>query len=155
MPFSSGKIFPSNSNIVFVLPNVKTMKINFEVSAVINASPNQIYDAWLDSGQHSAMTGGKAVVSNTPGESFVAWDGYIEGRNIKLEPGVRILQHWRTSEFDDSDKDSILEVLLEASNDGTLVTIRHLNLPEHGMQYKQGWVDNYFDPMKEYFAKSK
>ena len=131
------------------------MKINFQVSAEIKASPQQIYDAWLDSDQHSAMTGGEAVVSNTDGDSFVAWDGYIEGRNIKLEPGVRIVQHWRTSEFDDSDNDSLLEVLFEAQNDGTVITIRHSNLPDHGMQYKQGWIDNYFDPMKEYFAKSK
>lgn len=131
------------------------MKINFEVSSVINASQNQIFDAWLDSDQHSAMTGGKAVVTKTPGESFVAWDGYIEGRNIELESGTRILQHWRTSEFEDSDNDSLLEVLLEAHDNGTVVTIRHSNLPEHGMQYKQGWVDNYFDPMKEYFAKNQ
>ncbi|MFO7672010.1 MAG: hypothetical protein R6W31_20300 [Bacteroidales bacterium] len=35
----------------------KTMDINFEVSAEIPASSGQIYDAWLDSEQHSAMTG--------------------------------------------------------------------------------------------------
>ena len=131
------------------------MKINFEVSAAITASPQQIYDAWLDSGQHSAMTGGGAIVSDIVGESFTAWDGYIEGRNIELEPGAKIIQHWRTSEFEDSDSDSLLEVLLEAHEHGSLVTVRHSNLPEHGMQYKQGWIDNYFDPMKEYFAKDQ
>ena len=131
------------------------MKINFEVSAEIKASPQQIYDAWLDSDQHSAMTGGEAVVTNTAGDLFVAWDGYIEGRNIELEPDARIVQHWRTSEFDDSDDDSLLEVLFQAQNDVTVVTIRHSNLPEHGLQYKQGWIDNYFDPMKEYFSKSQ
>jgi len=130
------------------------MKINFEISAEINAFPQQIYDAWLDSDQHSAMTGGEADVSNTAGDSFTAWDGYIEGKNIELQPGLRIVQNWRTSEFDDSDDDSLLEVLLEAQNIGTLITIRHSNLPGHGMQYKQGWVDNYFSPMKEYFPKS-
>ena len=127
------------------------MKINFEVSAEIAASPQQIYEAWLDSVQHAAMTGGEALVSNKEGDSFKAWDGYIQGKNIELLPGVKIVQHWRTSEFDDSDDDSLLEVMFEARQDGTIVRIRHSNLPEHGMQYKQGWVDNYFIPMEEYF----
>ena len=130
------------------------MKINFEVSAEITAAPQEIYNAWLDSDQHSAMTGGKAIVSGVVGESFTAWDGYIEGRNIELEPGTKIIQHWRTSEFGNSDENSRLEVVFEARREGTIVTIRHSNLPEHGMQYKMGWVDNYLDPMKEYFSRS-
>jgi uncharacterized protein YndB with AHSA1/START domain len=127
------------------------MKINFEVSAEITASPQQIYKAWLNSEQHSAMTGGSAIVSDLVGDSFTAWDGYIEGSNLELKPDEKIIQHWRTSEFDPSDENSRLEIVFEAMKGGTLVTIRHSNLPEHGMQYKSGWVENYFDPMKEYF----
>lgn len=129
------------------------MKLTFEVSKEIPATPQKVYDAWLDSGQHSAMTGGEAIVSDLVGDSFTAWDGYIEGKNIELDPGSRIVQHWRTSEFDDSDEDSRLEINFKASNVGTLVTIRHSNLPEHGMQYKMGWVENYLDPMKAHFSK--
>ena len=129
------------------------MKLNFEVSEEIRATPQQVYDAWLNSDQHSAMTGGEAIVSDLVGDSFTAWDGYIEGKNIELDPGSRIVQHWRTSEFEDSDEDSRLEIDFKARNGNTLVTIRHSNLPEHGMQYKMGWVENYFDPMKAYFSK--
>ncbi len=127
------------------------MKIHFEVSAEITATPKQIYEAWLDSEQHSSMTGGSAIASDLVGKSFTAWDGYIEGRNLELIPGEKIIQDWRTSEFEDSDEDSRLEIGLKALKGGTLVSIRHSNLPEHGMQYKSGWVENYFDPMKEYF----
>ena len=45
----------------------------------------------------------------------------------------------------------MLEVLFEAEGAGTRVTLRHSNLPEHGMQYHQGWIDAYFTPMKAYF----
>jgi hypothetical protein len=45
-----------------------------------------------------------------------------------------------------------MEILLDPAGDGTKVTIRHSALPEHGMQYKQGWIDSYFLPMKEYFG---
>jgi len=131
------------------------MNINFEISAVIDASPQQIYEAWLDSDQHSAMTGGEAFVTNSIGDSFDAWDGYIEGKNIELKKDEAIIQHWRTSEFDVSDDDSLLEILLEEHSEGCILTIKHSHLPAHGMQYKQGWIDNYFNPMTAYFANSK
>lgn len=129
------------------------MSIKFEVSELIPASPNKVYNAWLDSEEHASMTGDTARVSAVAGEPFEAWGGYIQGRNIELEAGKRILQSWRTSEFEDSDPDSLLEVVFSTEGSGTRVTIRHSNLPPHGMQYQQGWIDSYFTPMKEYFLK--
>lgn len=129
------------------------MTIMFEVSEVIPASPESVYTAWLSSDQHSKMTGSPASVSAKVGESFEAWDGYIRGKNLELEAPRRILQQWRTSEFTESEEDSLLEVLFEAVENATRVTIRHFELPDHGMQYQQGWIDSYFTPMQEYFAK--
>ena len=128
------------------------MSVSFEVSEQFEAIPEDIYDAWLDSERHSNMTGGVAEVSNLIGGEFEAWDGYIQGKNLELIPGACILQEWRTTEFDDSDEDSLLEIRLASSDVGTLLTIRHSNLPDHGMQYRQGWIDAYFVPMKEYFG---
>lgn len=127
------------------------MAKDFEASTIIPRSPKEVYDAWLDSKQHSKMTGAKAKVSAKVGDTFEAWDGYITGRNLKLEPGKRILQAWRTSEFSDGEEDSQIEILLEPVKQGTRLTLRHTKLPAHGEIYEQGWVDSYFDPMKEYF----
>ena len=129
------------------------MSIKFEVSDVIPATLDQVYTAWLDSDKHSAMTGSPARVSAKVGGKFEAWNGYIQGKNLELEPSNRILQLWRTSEFKDSDEDSLLEVLLESTEYGTKIKIRHSQLPEHGRQYQQGWRDAYFTPMKAYFSK--
>jgi len=131
------------------------MKIEFIVADLIPATPKEVYTAWLDSEKHTNMTGGKAEVTDVIGASFQAWDGYIEGINLELEPGKRILQHWRTSEFEDEDEDSLLEVLFKVESGHTRIIIRHSNLPEHGMQYKQGWVDAYFTPMQVYFQEAK
>ncbi len=130
------------------------MTIEFEVSAIIPASPEDVYNDWLDSDGHSGMTGSPANVSNEPNAPFEAWDGYITGINLELEPGKRILQSWRTSEFESFEADSRLEITFESAEGGTQVTIRHSNLPPHGMQYKQGWVDAYFEPMKKYYFRS-
>ena len=72
--------------------------IEFTVSDVIPASPDEVYRAWLSSEGHSEMTGGAANASDEVGASFDAWDGYIEGKNVDLEPGRRIVQSWRWSE---------------------------------------------------------
>ena len=123
----------------------------FTVSEWFPALPEEIYLAWLDSKGHSQMTGSPARISSQVGVEFETWDGYIFGKNLELEPGKRILQTWRTTEFDPSEQDSLVEIVFEPFLNGTKVTINHSNLPAHGSQYQQGWVDFYFQPMKEYF----
>jgi activator of HSP90 ATPase len=98
------------------------------------------------------MTGSPATASVQLGEEFEAWDGYIQGRNLELEPGKRILQAWRTTDFGPSDEDSLVEIVFEPAAGGTRVTIRHSSLPADGEQYLKGWIDFYFQPMKEYFG---
>jgi activator of HSP90 ATPase len=129
----------------------KNMNNEFTVSTIIKAPPQEIYDAWLSSEGHTAMTGSTARISDKVGGEFEAWDGYIQGKNVKLEPGKLIVQLWRTVEFAEEEEDSEIEVIFEPAPGGTKVTIHHTKLPLDGMQYKQGWVDSYFTPMKEYF----
>ena len=129
------------------------MAFSFTVSAVIPASPEAIYDAWLDGKQHALMTGGgPASASKRVGGSFTAWDGYISGRNLELKPGKRILQSWRSTEFAAVDPDSTIDVTLKKTARGTRVTLRHANVPDGQDGYKTGWRDFYFAPMKSYFA---
>ena len=126
--------------------------MEFETSAVIPATPDQVYAAWLDSDGHSKMTGSPARASAAVGGGFEAWEGYIRGRNLELEPGRRIVQAWRTSNFEDADPDSRLEVILEPAEGGIRVRLRHTNLPAHGSRYETGWVSHYFEPMRRHFG---
>lgn len=132
------------------------MPYDFKLSAIIPASPQEIYDAWLDSLTHSEMTGSAAILSDEIGAEVSAWDGYITGRNLDLVPGERIVQSWRTTEFADEHEDSIITLTLEDVDSGTLVTLVHSNVPEEQTSYEQGgWQEYYFEPMKAYFAKAK
>ena len=112
-----------------------------------------VYDTWLDSAGHAAMIGSPASASAEVGGDFMAHDGYITGKNLELISGKLVRQSWRTQEFEDSDKDSKLEITLAPEDTGTRLTLKHSNLPDHGMRYKQGWVDHYFEPMKMHFQK--
>ncbi len=131
------------------------MSLEFTVSAIIPATPEEVYHAWLSSDGHSGMTGSPAKVSEEVGDEFDAWDGYIHGKNLELVPHQRIVQAWRTSEFTDDEPDSKIDITLEPVGKQTRLTLHHSGLPPHGSQYEQGWVDSYFEPMKEYFAARK
>ena len=114
------------------------MATEFTVSATIPASPKQVYDAWLSSKGHAAMTGADAKVSAHIGGTFTAWDGYISGKSLTLKPGKQIVQSWRTTEFAPSDPDSQIELLLEKAPGGTKLTLRHTNIPAGQSDYKSG-----------------
>ena len=130
------------------------MKNGFTLSAFIPAKPMEIYESWLSSEGHTAMTGSSAEVEGKVGGKFSAWDGYIFGTTLELTPNQRIVQAWRTSEFPTEATDSHLEVLLEEVAEGTKVTLIHSDMPKDQIEsYRQGWEDYYFKPMKEYFAK--
>jgi activator of HSP90 ATPase len=133
--------------------SLKPMTVQFTTTALIPAQPAAIYTAWLDSEGHRAMTGAEATCSVEIEGAFQAWGGYIEGRNLELQENERIVQAWRTSEFSESEPDSRVEVTLKVDGDETEVTITHTGLPEHGMQYLQGWADFYFTPMIAYFSQ--
>lgn len=126
---------------------------SLELTATVPATPAQVFAAWLHSKSHAAMTGAGAKCSAKVGGKFSAWDGYITGSNLELEPDRRIVQAWRTSEFADSDGDSRLEIDLAADGAGTRITLRHSAIPDgQAEQYRQGWADFYFVPMASYFA---
>ena len=132
------------------------MPYSYTLSAVIPASPAEIYRAWLDSIGHSEMTGGEATMSDEVGADISAWDGYITGRNLELVPGERIVQSWRTTEFDDECDDSVVTILLQETEGGTLLTLEHSNVPDEYKSYEEGgWQSHYFEPMITYFGEPK
>ncbi|OHD73634.1 MAG: hypothetical protein A2177_12925 [Spirochaetes bacterium RBG_13_68_11] len=122
---------------------------------IFPASPREIYDAWLSSA-HGKMVGSTATVDPRVGGAFTAWDGYIRGTTLELEPYRRIVQAWRTTEFSAASPDTRLELLLEQVEGGTRLTIRHTEIPEgQSASLEQGWIDHYFRPMKEYFGRKR
>jgi activator of HSP90 ATPase len=131
------------------------MKDSLKISEKFPADVKELYMGWLDSKIHSEFTGGqKTKIDSGVGGKFSAWDGYIFGKTLELEPYKRILQAWRTTEFPVNAPDSILELLFEPIKGGTRLTIIHQKLPPDQVDdYLQGWKDFYFEPMREYFAR--
>jgi len=130
------------------------MSYDFELVCELPASPHAVFEAWLSSAGHSAMTGAKAKASNKVGAAYSAWDGYIVGRNLGLDPDQRIVQSWRTTEFAADDPDSTVTIELKPLGAGTRLTLRHVGVPDGQTSYEHGgWREFYFEPMQAYFAR--
>jgi uncharacterized protein YndB with AHSA1/START domain len=135
---------------------IAVMDDTLRVTAVVLASADRVYAAWLDGAEHTRMTGGKATVDPSVGGEHTAWDGYIMGKTLGLDPGRRIVQSWRTTDFPLNASDSRLEVHLLDVEGGCEVTILQTEIPEgQGAKYEAGWREHYFVPMAKYFGKSR
>ena len=129
----------------------------FKTIVRLPVAPKALYKAWLSSREHTAMTGGKAKGSARKGGRFTAWDDHIRGKNLKLQPHWCIVQSWRTSEFPRSAKASQIELcILPAGKTGAKLVFIHSKLkPPQVKQYRAGWNDYYWKPMKKYFARKQ
>src|SRR5438105_2342182 len=130
------------------------MPYTYTLTTLIPASPREVYEAWLDSQAHSAMTGGTATMSREVGGAFTAWNGYIKGSNIELVEASRIVQSWRTSRFEPDHEDSVITVSLAEADGGTALMLEHANVPDDHISYERGgWQKSYFEPMQAYFVQ--
>jgi len=120
----------------------------------IPAPPSEIYDALLNERTHSEFTGAKATCERFVGGKFSAWNGYISGKNVKLESPHRIVQEWRTSEWPNGFGPSLLEVTFQPKGAGTEVYLVQSNVPATQAKfYKKGWAEFYWKPLRKYFRK--
>jgi len=125
-----------------------------EQRVIVSASPEQAYDAFIDPVKHSAFTGSKATCDARVGGEFTAWDGYISGKNLKLDRGKKIVQEWVTTEWPPKYPPSKLELTFKKVKEGTEISMTHSEVPaEQAEDIEQGWTNFYWEPLKEYFKK--
>ena len=134
---------------------MKTKTTTIKQKIVLDAPPNEVYEAFLNPKKHSDFTGSEATGKAEVGAEFTAWDGYISGKNLELEKDKRIVQEWTTTEWPSGYSPSILELLLKEVDGKTELTMIHSRIPaDQKEELKQGWTNYYWGPLKRYFRKS-
>jgi uncharacterized protein YndB with AHSA1/START domain len=115
-------------------------------------TPREVYDALMTTKGHMAFTGADARISPNVGGKFVAWGGYIHGRNLSLVPGRTIYQAWVPSDPTwPKGHESRVRFSLAASPRGTRVTFTQSRVPvEHIGHLSSGWKKSYWDPLRAY-----
>lgn len=121
-----------------------------------DAPPHAVFEALLDSKKHAAFTGSKASISRKVGGKISAWDGYIEGKNLRVEKDKVIVQSWRTTDFSESDPDSQVMFHFSKKGKGTRLIFVHSKVPDRlTEEFRQGWIDSYWVPLKAYLESAK
>lgn len=127
-----------------------TTEIHQEVT--LNASPEEVYRAFMDEETHGALTGGVSRIEQQVGGLAEMHDGQIIARNIELEPGRKIVQAWRVNGWDDGIY-TMLRITLEADGEATKVTLDQTGCPEQVTEHlASGWDQRYWQPLARHFG---
>lgn len=117
-----------------------------------NTTPADLFDAYLNASRRAEFTGAAATVSAEEGAVFSCHDGQIQGRNIELVEGERIVQAWRVAAWP-AGLYTTVRFELEASDGGTKLVMDHFGVPDDFEQaIADGWNARYWEPMKKYFS---
>jgi activator of HSP90 ATPase len=115
-----------------------------------NASPARIYEALLNAKQFAACTRDTAEIQPRAGEPFKLFGGRIEGRNVELVPGQRIVQAWRPAYWP-AGVYSIVKFELVAHGAGTHMLLDHAGFTEDKWAgLNEGWSSHYWEPLRKY-----
>lgn len=129
------------------------MSTHIHQEVVLNARPDQIYNAFMDEKQHSAMSGGVSKIDQQVGGLAEMHDGQIIARNIELEPNRKIVQAWRVAGWDEGVY-TLLRIRLDADGQSTRITLDQTGCPEDMTEHlAAGWDQRYWQPLTEYFKK--
>lgn len=132
---------------------IKVTKLEQKIA--VSASPEEVYEAFVDPEKHSEFTGSKATGKAEVGGEFTAWDGYISGKYLELEKSKKIVQEWVTTDWPEGYPPSRFELTFKATPKGTEITMVHSNIPEEQKEeLAEGWNDFYWTPLKEYLGKN-
>ena len=122
-------------------------------SATFGASPQEVYEALMDSRKHSKFTEAGASISREVGGTFTAYDGYAEGVNLELVKDKKIVQKWRADDWPEGHC-STVTFELEKAGAGTKMKFTQTGVPQG--QYESissGWVEHYWDKMRKMLEK--
>ena len=122
-------------------------------TVIINAKPQEVYEAIVDAKKHAEFTGAEVKFENRAGGKFDIWGGELTGENVELVKGKKIVQKWRASDWPEGHF-SDLTITLESENEGTRLVLVQENVPDDKADdIDDGWHQYYWKPMNEYFGK--
>ena len=132
------------------------MTDTIQQSEEFEASPQALYDLYMNSAKHTRATGAPAKISAKVGGAFTAHGGALSGKNLALVPGKMVVQLWRSVSFRKSDPDSILVLTFRKTAAGARVDLVHVNVPEQDHKgVTNGWPKYYWNPWRAYLAAKK
>ena len=130
---------------------IKTKNIKQVVTFA--AAPKEVYALLMDSKKHAGFTGSDAQIGKKVGSKISAYDGWIEGKNLKLIPNRLIVQAWRGADWPKGHYSKVM-FLFTKTKTGTKMTFGHTGIPiKEAGHISKGWKTQYWDKMKSFLKK--
>jgi uncharacterized protein YndB with AHSA1/START domain len=124
----------------------------FQRVVTFSARPDKVYNALMQSGQHSEFTGAPAEIGTHAGAGFSAHGGHINGIVLDLVEGQRIVKAWRAANWD-AGVFSLVHISLASAPEGCVLTLVHSACPEGTAEHLDaGWHKMYWVPLTAYLA---
>jgi uncharacterized protein YndB with AHSA1/START domain len=126
--------------------------------AIIKAAPEQVYAVLTDGEKFAAATGQAARVTDREGDAFTLFSGRVEGRQIELVPGERVVQAWRFGgnhpDTWDAGVYSVVRFTLHPEGEATRFVVDHEGIPSEWVEHiASGYPTFYQGPLASYFAE--
>ena len=129
------------------------MRRPIQQSVTLKAAPRKLFDTFLDSKKHTALTGAPAKIGKKAGAAFSAFGGRLSGRTLLVVPGRLIVQSWRSTGWEARDPDSILILEFSKTKGGGRVDLVHVGVPQHDRRgVSNGWKKYYWVPWQRRLA---
>ena len=94
------------------------MSRTIQLAASLPATPDRLFDMYLDPVEHAAFTGSPVTISPHPGAPFHAFNDVLSGTILHTVPKRLIVQTWRSPHWGPTDLDSILILNFLPEKDG-------------------------------------
>jgi activator of HSP90 ATPase len=121
---------------------------NIRQTVTFKAKPHDVYEILMDSKKHSELAGDTAKISRKENGKFTVGD-YIEGVNLEVIPDEKIVQTWRYNDWPEDHYSKATFSFAKVAG-GTRMTFTQTGVPVKFYEdIKQGWIDYYWEPMKE------
>jgi len=118
------------------------------------ASPDDLFDSYLDPERHAAITGQPVQISPKPGSEFRAFDGALSGRVVAVVPKRLIVQTWRASHWKKEDVDSVLVLAFSGDRAYGQIDLVHVNVADHDFKdVSEGWEKYYWAPWRKHLGQ--
>ena len=111
------------------------------------ASPDKLFESYLDPARHAAISGQPVHIAPEPGGEFRAFDGVISGRIVALVPKRLIVQTWRASHWKKDDIDSVLVLAFSGDRAYGQIDLVHVK------DVSEGWDKYYWTPWRKYLGQ--
>jgi uncharacterized protein YndB with AHSA1/START domain len=126
-----------------------------QLAVSLPASPNRLFEMYLDPVEHAAFTGAPVTISNQPGAEFSAFDGVLTGTILQTIPNRLVVQSWRSPHWGSADLDSTLVLaflpVADADGDAGRIELTHVNVIDTDFAgVSQGWEKYYWAPWRAY-----